>query len=224
MVNGMNKVFIGVDQRQWVAYHVLSSSIIRRSSEPVSITPIIINQVPIERVGLTGFTFARYLPPYLCKYEGRSVFLDSDMLVLGDITELFNLPNPEPVSVVPFEGKLAFERPSVMLFNNKKCDNLVPEYIDNDATNPQSLEWAESVGELPFEWNHLVGYSPPQRNVKLVHYTQGVPGYKECRHCEYSHEWFKEKAIAFDTEVSWLEIMGHSVHAKPVLQRLQEGM
>lgn len=219
----MNRIFIGVDERQWIAYHILSSSIIRRTSKPVSITPIIIDQLPIKRRGLTGFTFARYLPPYLCNYEGRSLFLDSDMLVLGDIAELFELPNEEAVSVVPFLNNFTFERPSVMLFNNEKCKNLTPEYIDDESSSPQSLEWAESVGDLPSGWNHLVGYAPPEDNVKLVHYTQGVPGYKECRHCEYAEEWFIEREM-MNSHVSWLEIMGNSVHRNPVLKKLQESM
>ena len=219
----MNKIFIGVDERQWIAYHVLCSSIIRNSSKPVAITPILINQLPIERRGLTGFSFARYLAPYLSYYKGKSLFIDSDMLVLGDVSELFEMHNEDPVSVVKFEGDLKFERPSVMLFNNWKCQNLTPEWIDNKENQPYNMEeWADSVGSLPQEWNHLVGYDVPRPDAKLVHYTQGVPGYKECRDCEYAQEWFDEKAIAFDTEVSWIEIMGNSKHMPHVLNRLKD--
>ena len=59
----MLRIFVGIDERQPVAYHVLVSSIQRRSSRPVAITPLLIHQLPIKRQGLTTFTFSRYLVP-----------------------------------------------------------------------------------------------------------------------------------------------------------------
>lgn len=217
----MLRVFIGIDPRQPVAYHVLVSSIQRLSSRPVAITPLILNQLPIKRRGLTDFTFSRYLVPYLCNYEGQALFIDSDMLLLDDIAKLFDSATGASVDVVPFVGKFTFERPSVMLFNNEKCKDLTPELIETG--DPQSFSWAESVGDLHHDWNHLVGYSLPNPQAKLIHYTQGVPGYKECRMCEYADEWFHEKEIMLN-HCSWLEIMGESVHARPVLDRLKEYM
>lgn len=219
----MLRVFIGVDPRQPVAFHVLCSSIMRRASKPVAIIPILIDQLPITRKGLTDFTFARYMVPWLCDYEGQAVFLDSDMLVLGDIVDLFDLADSHAVSIVPFVTPLAFERPSVMVFNCDQCRDLTPEYIDNPKSEPQSFEWAKSVGSLPDSWNHLVGYSAPADEVNLIHYTQGVPGYLECRMCEYANEWLNEKEI-MNSHVSWLEIMGNSIHAQPVLNRLSKVM
>jgi hypothetical protein len=143
--------------------------------------------------------------------------MDSDALLLGDVAELFESATGASVDVVPFTGPFSFERPSVMLFNNERCLKLTPEFISTDA--PQNLNWAEEVGALSPDWNHLVGYAPSNPNAKLIHYTQGVPGYKECRECEYASEWFKEREIML-SHCSWLEIMGKSVHAQPVLNRL----
>jgi hypothetical protein len=142
------------------------------------------------------------------------------MLLNGDISELFGLDGGHAVSVVPFDDPLKFERPSVMLFNCDKCRFLTPDYIEDKSSIPMAFEWAESVGELPGEWNHLVGYSEPQ-NAKLIHFTQGVPGYKECRNCEYSDLWFHELDVV-NYSVSWLEVMGQSVHARHVLEGLNE--
>ena len=77
----MLNVFIGYDPRQPVAYNVLQHSIVRHASEPVAITPLILKQLPIERRGLTEFTFSRFLVPYLCGFKGMAVFLDADMVV-----------------------------------------------------------------------------------------------------------------------------------------------
>ena len=217
----MLRIFIGIDERQPVAYHVLVSSIQRRASKPVAITPLLLNQLPIKRQGLTTFTYSRYLVPYLCGYEGQALFIDSDMLLLGDVAEIFDAATGSSVDIVPFGGNFVFERPSVMLFNCAKCTSLTPELIETGI--PQDFSWAESIGHLPEDWNHLVGYSLPNPNAKLIHYTQGSPGYKECRDCEYSLEWFTEKEVMLN-HCSWLEIMGNSVHAKPVLDNLRMKM
>ena len=212
----MVRVFIGFDSRQPIAYHVLCSSILRHASVPVAITPLLIDTLPIERTGLTDFTFARYLVPWLCDYEGVGIFMDSDMLVTGDVAEL--APGPG-VSVVKHDEEHRYEDTSLMVFNSAGCRDLTPEYIETG--NPQSLEWANPVGELEADWNFLVGYDPPTgaRIPKLLHYTQGIPEYKECRSCDYADHWFAEKDLMLSS-VSWLEIMYRSVHAESVLKRL----
>lgn len=213
----MLKLFIGYDPRQPVALQVLMHSIYSRATQPVSITPLVLSQLPIKRRGLTEFTFTRYLVPYLCNYEGQAMFLDADMLVLGDICELFELAskNKDAVSVV--KGKTRFEWPSLMFFNNAQCIKLTPWMIEHD--NPQKLEWADSIGELPKEWNHIVGYDEPNQDAKLIHYTQGIPCFEETQDCEHGQVWRDEMRKTITT-VSWDEIMGGSVHAlkmkKPV--------
>lgn len=210
------RVFIGFDPRQPVAYTVAAHSVAINSSKPVAITPLIYRQLPLKRTGLTEFTFTRYLVPHLCNYEGRALFIDADMLCIGDIAEL-PWDAPQAVSVVPHESSelhpemsLYFERASVMLFNCAKCTVLTPEYIEQGS--PQSLKWAEDVGELPREWNHLVGYDRP-KPAKMIHYTQGIPCFPETQGDEYAEHWIKAAQTAMGT-VPWEDIMGRSVHAR----------
>lgn len=211
----MIHVFIGVDKRQPIAAQVLAHSIYDRAkTQPVSITQLRIETLPVKRKGLTEFTFTRYLVPWLCGYEGTGIFVDADMLVLADIAELASY-NEHPVSVV--KGKLRFEWPSMMVFNNPKCRNLTPELIETGE--PQTLSWAESIGEIPAEWNHCVGYDHPNPKAKLVHFTQGIPCFPETQSCEYAEEWAAEH-VKCNSTVSWASIMGNSVHARPVLQRM----
>lgn len=211
------KVFIGSDPRQPVAVQVLTRSIIDRSSKPVSITSLVLKQLPIKRVGLTEFTYSRYLCPFLSHYEGWSLFLDADMLVLDDIQKLFDLADEKYAVMVVKNPRLRFEWPSLMLFNNAKCKKLTPEWIDGQSM-PQGFEWADEVGSLPPVWNHCVGYDQPRHDAKLVHFTQGIPCFDEVRGCEYWDQWNRELAKCNST-VSWSDIMGRSVHAKPVLER-----
>lgn len=212
------RIFLGYDPRQPVAVQVLIRSIYDRSSRPVSITPLVLSQLPIKRVGLTEFTYSRYLCPFLCNYEGWSLFLDADMLLLDDISKLFDLAEDKYAVMVVKNTQLRFEWPSLMLFNNAKCQKLTPEYIDNPRTHPQSFEWAEEVGPLPEEWNHCIGYDKPKK-AKLVHFTQGIPCFPETKDSEYRSEWNEDLKMCNGT-VSWKEIMGNSVHAKPVYERL----
>jgi lipopolysaccharide biosynthesis glycosyltransferase len=91
------KVFIGYDSKEPIAYHVLSHSIMRRASRPVSITPLALDNLqgiytrqrgPTES---TEFSLTRFLVPYLSGYQGHSVFMDCDMLCLTDMNELWGL-------------------------------------------------------------------------------------------------------------------------------------
>lgn len=213
----MLRVFIGVDPRQPLAYTVLQSSIIRRASVPVQISPLLLHQLPIKREGLTQFTYARYVVPYLCDYEGYAVFMDADMVCLTDINELFEIAKQSDDSVHVVKHAMRFEWPSLMVFNNTKCKNLTLEHIETES--PARLDWAESVGELPSEYNHLVGYDAPNQEAKIVHFTQGIPCWPETDSCEFAEEWQAEKQAALNT-CTWKDLMGKSVHAEPVLKRL----
>lgn len=202
------RVFIGYDPRQPVAYNVLQHSIIKRASKPVQITPLVLSQLPITRRGLTEFTYSRFMVPYLCNYEGIGLFLDADMLCMDDIAGLFDLAD-QNFDVMVVKNKMRFEWGSLMLFNNSKCKILTPEYVQT-APNPLSLKWSDSIGELPSEWNHCVGYDAPQK-ARLYHYTKGIPVWPETKECEYAQDWWDDFKTANST-VSHAELMGQSVH------------
>ncbi len=206
---------------RYIAYNVLCQSIFARSSKPVTISPLVLNTLPISRKGLTEFTYSRFLVPWLCDYEGPAIFMDSDILVLGDIAELFEYyDETKAVSVVKMEKR--FEWSSVTLFNCGHPANkiLTPEYI-NDAEKcktPHLIDWCEEddIGELPATWNHCVFYDDPGPAF-LVHYTAGIPLFPETRGCEYSDEWMDEAQKA-NSAVSWQELMGNSVHVGRVAE------
>src|SRR5476649_1475569 len=94
---GLIRVFIGFDPRETVAYNVLAHSIQARASEPVAITPLALSQLknmlsrardPLQS---TEFSFSRFLTPCLSGYQGWSLFMDCDMLMLDDIARLWGL-------------------------------------------------------------------------------------------------------------------------------------
>jgi lipopolysaccharide biosynthesis glycosyltransferase len=203
------RIFIGFDPRQPLAYNVCRSSIERHGSNLFAIFPLQLRLLPIERRGLTEFTFSRYLVPHLCNYEGVALFLDADMIVRADITELFDYAKGDK-SVWMVKNNQRFEWPSLMLFNNSACKKLTPAYIEQDQ--PASLEWAEQgIGDLPKEWNHCVGYDKPNPDAKLIHFTKGIPCWPETKGCEHEGSWIDEHRFMNGT-VTHDELMGKSVH------------
>ena len=116
-----------------------------------------------------------------------------------------------------------FEWASVMMFNCLRCRKLMPEFIDDKANILFDMTWADEfggVGEFSEDWNHCVGYQEP-KEAKLYHYTQGLPCWYETRGRIEDAAWLEEHKYMLHT-VSWKELMGTSVHAKPVLKRLFE--
>lgn len=212
-------IYIGWDHRQPIAYNVLQHSILRRSSQPVSICPLVLGTLPLDRVGLTPFTFSRYLVPWLQGFEGWALFMDADILVLEDIAELFALADDQ-YAVMLSRNARQFEWASVMLFNCSHPANrkLTSEWVADKGSNPFKFGWlpdgTESglIGGLPGEWNHLVGYDEPRNDAKAVHYTMGIPPFEETNMCEYAQAWGEEHQ-SMNGAVPWIQLMGNSVHA-----------
>lgn len=217
----MLRIFIGFDPRETVAYHVLSHSIMKRASEPVSITPLSLATLAgvfnRERDPLqsTDFAFTRFLVPHLCNYSGLALFMDCDMLVRCDIAELFDMARRSPYTVtcvkhrqkpredVKFLGakQTSYARKnwsSLMMFNcyAPACSRLTPQYVASaSGLELHQMQWANgsAIGEFPREYNHLVGHDEPNPDAKIVHYTLGGPYFNEYIECEYAQEWILEK-------------------------------
>lgn len=207
----MIRVFIGADARQQISLTVASASFMLSSTGPVSVTPISADVCGIKRVGLTPFTWARFMVPYLCDYKGWALFVDADVLCVADPAELMALADPK-YAVMAVNTRPEFERAAVMLFNCAHPDNavLTPEYIET-ANGLHQLRWTQQIGWLPNRWNHLVGYDPPRSDPAIIHYTMGVPCWEQTHDCEHADLWWLcHKGM--NTAQDWSEIMGGSVH------------
>ncbi len=216
----MFRVFIGYDPREAVAYHVLAHSILRRASIPVSIAPLMRSQLgglytrPRGETESTEFSLTRFLVPALSEFAGWSMFIDCDMLCLADVAELAahaaNSPDkavllckhdytPGPKRKFLNQVQTVYPRKnwsSVMLFNNARCTALTADYVNRaPGLDLQRFVWVDDarIGELPLEWNWLVGEYKHNPAAKIVHYTIGGPYFDEYRDCDYAAEWFAEQ-------------------------------
>lgn len=212
-------VFIGYDSREPAAFAVLAHSILRRATEPVSITPLRLDALrrfytrPRGPTESTEFSLTRFLVPFLSNYEGLSVFMDCDMLMQADISELrlYPLVNPgkavyvcqhdyTPKDATKFLGQQQTAYPrknwsSFVLFDNERCQALTPEYV-NTATGLElhRFHWLadEQIGSMPIEWNWLVGEYAPNVNAKNLHWTLGGPWFPEYRQADHAWAWEAE--------------------------------
>ena len=212
----MINVFIGYDNKERVAYNVLSHSIIQNSTKPVAITPIALNNLKDDFVrernnlSSTEFSFSRFMIPHLMNYQGWALFMDCDMLMFEDIAELWRMRDDSkaiqvckhdytPKEDTKFLGQVQtkYEKKnwsSFMLMNCKKCTTLTPDYVNKaSGLELHQFKWLEGdhlIGDLPLEWNWLVGEYEHKDDVKNVHYTKGGPWFEEYRECDYSKDWF----------------------------------
>jgi lipopolysaccharide biosynthesis glycosyltransferase len=218
----MLRCFIGYDPNETVAYHVLAHSIMTRASQPVSITGLEKRSLEYcgylhretDPKQSTEFAFSRFLVPYLCNWEGYAIFMDCDMLCLSDIWELYqyawHLPQ-KAVYVVKHDYVPKLKRKhmdheqtvypcknwsSVMVFNNQLCGKLTGRNV-NAMTGLElhQFKWLEDdslIGELPRQWNHLVGEYAYDREAKLLHFTNGGPWWENTRNCDYAAQWMIE--------------------------------
>jgi hypothetical protein len=208
------RIFIGYEPDETVALNVLAFSIWRRASVPVSITPLMLRQLPLTRkrepMQSTEFSFSRFLVPHLCGYEGEAAFLDCDMLCRVDIAGLFQEHIGHGVSVVQHnytpkhatkfldKQQTAYKRKnwsSLMRFDCAKCRALTPEYVNTaSGLDLHQFAWLHSaqIGALDPAWNHLVGEYDPNPSAKIAHFTLGTPCFAKYRNCEFAQEWRDE--------------------------------
>lgn len=99
------QVFVGSCREHWLPLKVLEYSIRRNTRSTVIVTPLYEAEIDIPETTKTptAFSLQRFLPPELCGFEGRAIYLDSDMVVSADIRELWE-HDMEQVKVCCCEG------------------------------------------------------------------------------------------------------------------------
>lgn len=213
-------IFIGYDPREAIAYHTCVNSIIRKSSVPVAIVPVALNLFgdysETHTDGSNHFIYTRFLVPYLMDYTDWAIFIDGDMIVRGDIAELWNLReynkdvmvakhNYKTKRTEKYLGAKNEDYPrknwsSVILWNCNSHPNrkLTPEFVQR-ATGAElhRFTWLDDVriGNLPLEWNWLPDEYGPNPDAKLLHYTLGTPCFHEFADTPQSEEWHRERML-----------------------------
>lgn len=160
----------------------------------------------------TEFAISRFLTPLLAQ-TGWSLFVDCDMLFLDDVYRLFALADPRyacmcvkhqhvPREMTKMDNQIqtAYHRKnwsSVVLWNSdhqdtqRLCLNLINESPGRDL---HAFKWLADgeIGELPPEWNWLVGVQRMPLRPCLAHYTLGFPAMAGHEKAEHADLWLEE--------------------------------
>lgn len=159
----------------------------------------------------TEFAISRFLTPILGQ-TGWVLFTDCDVLFRRDIAELFALADPQyavmcvkhnhrPATGKKMDGQLQQAYPrknwsSVVLYN---CDHPANQFLTVDKLRSlpgrdlHAFCWLddEFIGELPREWNVLVGEQTIPENPGILHYTLGVPSLAGYEESETAEAWWR---------------------------------
>lgn len=164
----------------------------------------VISEAPMS----TEFALARFFVP-LDSRDRLVLFCDCDFLFRADPHELVEHFDPKfAVQVVKhaqegggekMDGQVQTSYPrknwsSLVLWNMHHAGNR--RFWHGDVNrNPglwlQQFGWLKDheIGDLPAEWNHLVGVNPPNADAKGVHMTLGIPAMPGYENCEFADEW-----------------------------------
>ena len=181
------RIFIGYDSREDIAYQVARASLLKHTSIPLEITPIVqselrkrgVYQRETDTLAATEFSFTRFLTPYLTGYKGWALFCDCDFLFRGDIAAITDymdgtkavlcVPHEyRPTEAVKMDGKAQHQYPrknwsSFVLFN---CDHPQVKALTPDVVNSETgmylhrFQWLtdNNIGALPVAFNYLEGW------------------------------------------------------------------
>jgi len=214
-------VFVGYDPREAIAYHVCANSIIRNASAPVAIIPVALNLFTDYKEthgdNSNHFVYTRFLVPYLMDFKGRAIFIDGDMVVRGDIIELYeSLKTAHDVAVVKHDYKTRMpvkymgapneDYPrknwsSVIVWDCQSYPNrrLTPDFVQKQPGSfLHRFSWIDDdrIQALPPEWNWLPDELGENTEAKLLHYTLGTPCFHEFADTTQAAEWHSEHSLA----------------------------
>jgi hypothetical protein len=192
-------IFIGSGEASTLERKVLIHSLRKVASRPIEIAVFNGTHNTLEREGrkpelmpmavrvkylnITEFSNYRYLIPQLCGYQGRAIWLDSDMICLTDIAQLFDSPlDGADLMAKSFLGPRGSTRwgLSVSLFDCARCRFDLDQYADeieaghylyNDVhqmTEPFLSRHPLRLARLDDRWNSYDEWAP---DTKLIHYT-----------------------------------------------------
>jgi lipopolysaccharide biosynthesis glycosyltransferase len=165
-------------------------------------TPVLADMpLSIKYRNYTEFSNYRWLIPAICHHQGRAIFLDSDMVCLKDIGELFDA-NMKGCAMLAkaeaYKGEKSWGMSNI-LFDCSKChfdlEQIFREVDEGLYTNTDFHQMSPTflaqhpfaLGPLDANWN---SFDHCDEQTKLIHYTNlGTQPWKFAGH---KHEalWF----------------------------------
>lgn len=200
---------IGVDVTPLNIHRLESSGIIHRRRTTVNGQSYdSVSSAPMS----TQFAISRFLTPILAQ-SGWALFMDCDVVVLDDVAKLLDYTDDKyavmcvkhdmkVVSGTKMDGQAQtpYSRKnwsSVMMFN---CDHASNRKLTLDVVNTATglelhgFSWLkdDEIGDLPSDWNWLVGVQEKPVAPKLAHFTLGGPWFDGWEYGVHDRIWDSE--------------------------------
>lgn len=175
----MIRVFIGTEPMQWLPTEVLKRSIEKRTKAKVEFSNLEGIPLHFKTVKMyTGFSFYRFSIPERCLFEGRAIYLDADMVCLGDIEELYRFEMVKPALAKTHDNEVSFFTSTMLLdcarLKSWKIHDWVAlinagltSYQGCMAGSAQGINHND-FGPLDPTWNDFDHYD---KKTKIIHYT-----------------------------------------------------
>ncbi|MDQ3755080.1 MAG: glycosyltransferase [Acidobacteriota bacterium] len=179
------RVYVGSLEAQMLPVKVLEYSIRKHTDLPTEVFPIHRSNIKIpmprepENRPRTPFSFQRFFIPALANYQGRAIYMDSDMQVFRNVRHLWTQPFAGAELLAVKGDTYSDRRPqfSVMLLD---CDKLrwditeIVKQLDSGELTYEQLMFEMKVAkevraDISPEWNSLEHYEDGK--TALLHYT-----------------------------------------------------
>ena len=169
---------------------VLEQSVRRRTTWPVEIEWMRLSRDPASpwysAPGVAGWRTEKWATPFSgfrwgvparCNYQGRAIYMDTDMIVLSDLAELWQMPITAP-AVFAARTDLNLTRFCVMLWDCAAARAVLPDIdalrADPDAHRKLQRRWAEhpeQVQPMDPAFNNIDGENGALERIKVLHYS-----------------------------------------------------
>jgi hypothetical protein len=166
----------------------------------------------------TEFAFSRFLVPALCQYDTNwAIFADCDFLFTRSLEELDqyaddrfavlvvkHLHLPSDVQKMDGQAQTRYHRKNWSSFIMFNCSHPANRRLTLPVVNGQTgaflhaFGWLEDdlIGELPMEWNYLVGWNKPMfETPAALHFTSGGPWFEGYKDVPYANLWLHERGL-----------------------------
>lgn len=122
----------------------------------------------------TPFSGFRWGIPAACGFQGQAIYMDSDMIILHDLAELWNEPWNES-AIVMGKGGWRF---CVAKWNCERAHTVLPSIHQIKSTPTAHQQLAHGLPQHPQleqifdrQWNNFDGENDPIEKIKILHYT-----------------------------------------------------
>jgi lipopolysaccharide biosynthesis glycosyltransferase len=178
------RVYVGATPSELLPLKVLEHTIKEHTTLPVQMSFMADLEYPLPKDEKnqpgTKFSFYRFMIPEFVHYQGRALYLDSDMMVFKDIRDLWQIPfdGAQVLTVRTEDGKTT-KNHSVLLIDCTAVDwdiRRIVKDLDEGRYDYDGLMRdlcivppGRAQARIPHVWNSLDTYQPGE--TALLHFT-----------------------------------------------------